>query len=146
MKTIDDKTMEDVVGLIEKDVRAKCISMDYTGESLALVILGRLGYETPKPSCLPDVTQGKWHVRPVPGHSSTLYIYADDTPIVSNMGVGGNATERPHNALLIAHAPKLAEAGNELVGWCIGRCQNNQVMPKEASDMLEALREAGVDI
>lgn len=64
MKTIDNQTMTDVVGLIEAEMGSTGGIYANSAQRLASVIVGRLGYETPKKSCLPGVTEGKWIAKP----------------------------------------------------------------------------------
>jgi len=57
---IDEKTMADIVGLIEAEMRADPSTQ--SAHRLASVVAGRLGYETPKKTCLSVASKGKWEI------------------------------------------------------------------------------------
>jgi hypothetical protein len=154
MKTIDQQTHADIVGLISKNQsEVACGNYDVTAEEQAALILGRLGYARPKRSCLPSITQGDWEVErgaislaiKAPSGYICQPIHGPDSQSAPT-GMPGSECEA--NARLIAAAPKLAEAAYEYLQASLFAQERNEFLLTESyhTKMREALREAGADI
>lgn len=103
--TIDDKTVDDIVGLIEAEMGEADGDCVNSPKRLAGVILGRLGYELPKPSPLPAIMVTDWHITEIDGFYEIHGFVGDEFVIVAK------EIHTLPNAKLIAAAPNLAEAG-----------------------------------
>jgi hypothetical protein len=157
-KTIDQQTHADIVGLIEAEMaEVACGNYNNSGDRLASVIEGRLGYEKPA-SCLPDITQGDWEAAQN-GPDGLWHIFSNQNSIgIFNdvMHTDGRASKDATdeaNAKLSAAAPKLAEACAKLISYCYRDSGHfrwplgtDAIEAAGILDIREALREAGADI
>ena len=155
-ETIDQETYNDVIGLIEAEMKAVATGDSLnSAERLAGLLLGLLGRELPKESFLPNITQG-WRKQ--------RDFCADEDPIEgfweirdnSNYRVARKIRREPH-ADLIAAAPKLAETLFCIKDWWNREIEkhggNGSLQPYLTENdlplfygIIDILREAGANL
>ena len=156
MSVVDDQTHADIIELIEARMAEVACGNHAGAAELAALIEGRMGYESPPKSCLPNITPGEWYAK----ESVTgIGVRADITAIASAWVRGTHyemdeererlptRQEAIANISLMAAAPDVAKVLNELYEYTYQpHTPTTRDIVDIWADAVTALRKAGVDL
>ena len=143
---IDRDTHDDVVQLIQEEMEAGNFlgtGRSEVPERLASLIEGRLCIETPKKSCLPEITQGDWMAEKEDDGQywkvvSPIPLFDDPCTVVA-WHIFSDA-----NAKLLCAAPELAQWMYE---YAVGNMLSSGSPTVEPmTSLIRLLQKAGVDL